>query len=314
MSENSAKFSLKFGGEENEINASTYGIILINTVALLEEANKELGVNAHLDIKVKSERKGSYLVDLSIEPAAVIGMVAPLINKENIDTVKNFASKIISTATAGYELWKKIKGEKPKEVTEKGENVIIITGDNNSVTVDKSVSNLVLNNKRGQDALANTFSALSKDNNVENFSVLDDKNETLFLVEKKEFQELSKKVDIIQPEKQTLIETTELYITRQSFEQNKKSDFLYKGFQIAAWITDKSFWKDVDNGEAFAKGDILFAELDIEQEFNKTFNTYENKGYSISRVIQHIPRQKQQLLFNEETKTLLDGVTIETDT
>ncbi len=206
MSENSAKFSLKFGGEENEINASTYGIILINTVALLEEANKELGVNAHLDIKVKSERKGSYLVDLIVEPAAVLGILAPLMTKENADTVKNFASKITSTATAGYDLWKKIKGEKPKEVIEKGENVIIITGDNNSVTVDKSVSNLVLNNKRGQDALANTFSALSKDNNVENFSVLDDKNETLFLVEKKEFQALTKKVDIIQPEKQTLIE------------------------------------------------------------------------------------------------------------
>lgn len=300
MNDNTTKFTLKFGGDQSDINANTYGLILINTVVLLEEANKELQTGAHLEIKVKSERKGSYLVDLGVQSAAVVGVIAPLITKENIETVKNVASRVISTATAGYELWKKLKGEKPKEVTEKGETVVIITGNSNTVTVDKSVSNLVFHNKRGQEAIANTFSALSKDNNVEDFSVLGDKKETLFLVERPEFPELSKKVDIIQPDKQTLTETTHLYITRQSFEPNKKSDFLYKGFQIVAWITDKEFWKAVDNGEAFAKGDILFAELEIEQEFNKSINTYENKGYVISRVIQHIPRQKQAKLFNDE--------------
>src|SRR4051812_45273703 len=68
---------------------------------------------------VKSERKGSYLVDLSIQSAIAVSMMAPLINKENMATIKNVASKVVSTATKGYELWKKLKGEKPKEVTEK---------------------------------------------------------------------------------------------------------------------------------------------------------------------------------------------------
>jgi len=93
-------------------------------------------------------------------------------------------------------------------------------------------------------------------------------------------------------------ETTHLYITRQSFEPNKKSDFLFKGIHISAWIADKDFWQSVDNGEPFAKGDILFAELEIEQEFNKSFNTYENKSYVVTKVIQHIPRQKQPTLFD----------------
>lgn len=279
MADDSTKFTLKFGGEENDINATTYGLILINTVALLEEANKELQTGAHLEIKVKSERKGSYLVDLGIQSAAVVGIVAPLITKENIETVKNVASKVISTTTKAMELWKQFKGEKPKEVIDKGNTYVFVTGDKNRIEVDSSVKQLVFDNKRGQEALANTFSALSKDGNVKDFAVLDEKEKTLFLAEKDDFPELSKKVEIAQPEKQTLSETTHLYITRQSFEANKKSDFLYKGFQITAWITDKQFWKAVDNGEAFAKGDILFAELEIEQEFNKSINTYENKGY-----------------------------------
>ncbi len=300
MPKDSAKFSLKFGGEENDINAATYGIILINTVALLEEANKELGINAHLEIKVKSERKGSYLVDLGIQSAPAIVAIAPLLTNENIERVKNTASAVVSVATKGYELWKKLKGEKPKELTEKAETVIIVTGDNNIIEVDKSVSSLVFNNKRGQEALANTFSALAQDKNVEDFSVLGEQEESLFIAEKQDFLKLSSKVQAIQPEKQTLPETTHLHITRQSFEKNKKSDFLYKGFQISAWITDDSFWRDVDHGESFAKGDILFAELEIEQEFNKAINAYENKSYSISKVIQHIPRQQQTRLFDKQ--------------
>lgn len=289
MPDDSTKFTLKFGGEENEINAATYGLILVNTVTLLEEANKELKTGAFLEIKVKSERKGSYLVDLSVQAAAFIATVAPLITLENIEAVKNAASKVISTATTAMELWKKLKGEKPKEIIENNGTYIFVTGDGNKIEVDNSVKHLIVDNKRGQEALANTFSALSKDEKVEDFAVLDEKNQPLFLAEKKEFPELAKKVDIVQPEKQTVPETTHLHITRQSFEPNKKCDFLYKGIHIAAWITDKEFWQSVDNGEPFAKGDILFAELEIEQEFNKSFNTYENKSYLVTKVIQHIP-------------------------
>lgn len=296
MAEDSTRFTLKFGGDQNDINATTYGVILVNTVAILEETNKELQTGAHLEIKVKSERKGSYLVDLGIEPTA-IAAIAPLINKENIIAVKNAASQIIKTATEGYDLWKKLKGEKPKEITEKGENVVIITGDNNKVSVDKSVFNIVLNNKRSQDAFAGTFSALNRDKNVEEFAVLDEKQAPLFWAEKSEFPELSQKVDSLQPDKKTETETTHLHIIRQSFEQSLKSDYLYRGFKISVSITDKKFWEAIDKGERYGKGDILLAELQIEKEFSKSLNTYENKGYILTTVLQHIPRTEQPDLF-----------------
>jgi len=266
MPEDSAKFSLKFGAEENDINAATYGIILINTVTLLEEANKELGTNAHLEIKVKSERKGSYLVDLAIQSAAAIATFAPLINKENIKIVGSVASKVVSTATEGYELWKKLKGEKPKEITEGADTVIIVTGDNNTIEVDKSVSNLVLSNKRGQEALANTFSALAADQEVDDFSVLDENKEALFLAEKKDFPRLTRKVEIVQPEKQTFTETTHLHITARVLRKIKRVTFSIKDFKFPPGYRIK------------LSGITLIAESPLQKEIFFLLNWKSNKN------------------------------------
>jgi hypothetical protein len=127
--------------------------------------------------------------------------------------------------------------------------------------------------------------------------VLDKDQQPLFLAEKSEFSELAKKIEGLEPDSQKIVKTAHLHITRQSFEEGKKSDFLYEGFPISASITDKSFWKSVDEGEQFGKGNVLVAELEIEQEFNKSYNTYENKGYVITKVLKHVPRQKQPQLF-----------------
>jgi hypothetical protein len=297
MTDHSTRFTLRFGGEENEINAATYGVVLVNTVALLEETNKELNTGAHLEIKVKSERKGSFLVDLGIEPAAIAAVAIPLMTKENLLAVKNAGSEIIKTATTVYNWWKKFRSEKPKEIKEQGENVIVIYGDNNTVNFDKSVSNLLFKNKKSRDAIANTFATLNKDENVTDFSILDEKQEPLLLVERQEFNDLSKKVEGLQPKTKKEVITANLIVTRQSFEEGKKSDFLYKGFPLTASITDSSFWKAVDDGDRFGKGDILITELEIEQEFNKAYNAYENRGYIITKVIEHLPRQEQPQLF-----------------
>jgi hypothetical protein len=301
MKADSTRFKLKFGGEHDDINATTYGQILVNTVVLLEETNKELKTGAHLEIKVKSEKAGSFLVDLGIEPSSIVAAVVPLMTHENIQTVKNVATHVIKTATKAYEFWKKLKGEKPKEVTEKGENVVIVTGDGNTVTIEKPVYNLTLNNKRSQEAIANSFAALSKDKSVTDFSVLsEEKEEPLFIAEQEEFPLLAKKVKGILPVKRPLIETVDLYIIRQSFDRSLKSDYLYRGIPISASITDETFWEAVNRGERYGLGDILLSELQIDQEFNKTLNTYQNACYTITRVLQHIPRGTQSSLFETD--------------
>jgi hypothetical protein len=289
-SNNSENFTLSFGGK-NDISANTYGALLVNTVILLEETNKELKTNAHLDIRVKSQRKGSFLVDLGIEPATLSAII-PLLTAENIKIVKEVASNIIDTASKVLEFWKNLKGEKPKEIEHKGENVIVVTGDNNTITVDKSVFNLALTNKRSQDAVTNTFKALKEDDGVSDFAYIDSDQHIKFLAEKEEFPQLVKNIPITVEETRKRAVTTILRVVRPSFDKALKSDYLYLGNRIPASNTDESFWEKVENGERFGKGDALKVVLEITQEYNKSLNAYENKSYTILMVESHTPRDE----------------------
>lgn len=299
ISGGSVNFTLSFGGK-NDINATTYGALLVNTVVLLEETNKELKTNAHLDIRVKSQRKGSFLVDIGIEPA-VLTAIVPLLTVENIKTVKEVASSIIDTASKVLGFWKELKGEKPKEIEYKGETVIIITGDNNKLNIDKSVFNLALTNKRSQDAVTNTFKALREDAAVTDYALIDEKKETLFLAEKSEFPQLIKTLPVDIEETRKKIVTAILRVVRPSFDKALKSDYLFQGNRITANNTDESFWEGIEQGDRFGKGDVLKATLEIGQEFNKSYNDYENKNYTILKVESHVGRDEGiQDLFESE--------------
>ena len=62
---------------------------------------------------------------------------------------------------------------------------------------------------------------------------------------------------------------------------------------ISAWIEDQAFWNNVDNGESFAKGDILFAELKIEQEFNKTINGHASVVLTLDTYSHVLPTMQE---------------------
>lgn len=300
MATDFTEFRLRFGGDENDINAATYGVLLVNAVTLVEEANKEMRTGAHLEIRVKAQRQGSFLVDLGIEPAQVTQAVAPLITSENIALVKSVASGIIQTVSAALKLKKDLSGEKPQKVVEAGEQITITTHDKSTVTINKQVYNLAFVNPRSQSAIEDAFKTLSEDSAVTDFAVLDEKDETLFEANRSEFPTLSKSIAAEPQQRQTLVETTHLHIIRQSFDPKFKSDYMYRGFKIMAHIKDKNFWERVEMGERFGKGDMMLVELEIEQEFSKSLNTYENKAHNVIRVINHIPRQSQPTLFDGE--------------
>jgi len=71
------------------------------------------------------------------------------------------------------------------------------------------------------------------------------------------------------------------------------NNFIYN--KITAKISEDFFAK-IDSGEKFAKGDSLEAEFEIRQEFDLAANTYINKGYKITKIINHIPRVEQSVL------------------
>lgn len=290
------EFKLKFDGELNEVDAATLGNSLLNVTAIIEEVNQELKTGSKLDIRVKAHERGSFIVHLALEPARIVDAVAPFITAENIGLLKTAASAIISTVTGLFQLRKVLKNEPPKEVIPQGENVQVITGHGNTLTIDKSTYNIYVGNSKVNEKLSNTFKTLDNDASVEGFEIVDQKEQPLFEVRREEFKLLKAGGGFIKPLKRTLSKQAKLHIKRLTFDKDLIWDFLYAGNKISAYVADDNFYGRIDAGESFAKGDVLDVELEIEQELDSSINAYENKSYKVTKVVEHIPRHKQMLL------------------
>jgi hypothetical protein len=99
--------------------------------------------------------------------------------------------------------------------------------------------------------------------------------------------------DIPDENKRIVEELTKLHIFKLVWDKDRKWEFLYRGIKISAPIADESFFKLIDKGEHFAKGDSLEVDLHITQIFDNSVNTFINESYLIKKVRKHIRRAEQ---------------------
>ncbi len=294
------EYQLYFGGGD-ELDAATLGSVLLNTVALTEEANKEIGIGQSLEIKVKSNRKGSFIVDLAFISLNNAHALIPLITLDNIKLVKSSIEDIAKLVSGVLNLRKQLKDETPVKIENKGDEVVITTGSHNEIHVNEKTFNFYFNNDRAKQSVQEIFKALNNDNTVQDFSILDAEKNKLFEVERKEFPLLTNSLTASTDTKKIIRQKAQLNIVTLSFKTDNKWRFIFGGYPITAAITDAAFVKKVTEGiESFANGDSLDVELEIEQEFNQAANTYVNKRHTIIKVLKHIPRPKQIPLIPQE--------------
>lgn len=88
-----------------------------------------------------------------------------------------------------------------------------------------------------------------------------------------------------------------LTIVKVSFVRTLKWEFLLDGNRIGATINDRSFLDAIDNREkAFSKGDLLDVDLRIRQELDPDLGLFENRGYEVMAVHDHIQVPIQTIL------------------
>ncbi len=152
-------FKVKFDGSPQYIDAQTLINSLFNLSAAIQEINRELQPDSHIEIKIRAVEPGSFWLDLTI-----LGETIPnLFTNENLDT----GSKIIATLVGLFTLRKFLKGEKPKEITSQKDNKIKIENNNGQIiVVEGSVYNLNDKNKIVEKAVTNTFETLEADPSV----------------------------------------------------------------------------------------------------------------------------------------------------
>ncbi len=289
-------FKIKFDGQQHQVDANVLISSLIHTSTIIQEVNRYLYSGKKIEIKVKALEKGSFLCHIELVETA-IDALKNLLTKENIEV----GAAIIGTLVGLIEIKKFLKGKKAKAIQQEGDKTKIENKNGEVLIIENATFNIYEHSLVVKDALAQNFDALKNDPAITGFEITDKNEKPLVVVDKSEFEDLSQKSEEIEEGERKLIEAATVNIVRLSFEENLKWDFYYRGIKISAKIADPAFFELIDKGEAFAKGDVLEIELQINQRFEESVNTFVTKSYQVNRIIRHLARNEQQKInFKQE--------------
>lgn len=281
-------FKIRFDGEQNQIDANTLINSLIHTTSIIQELNRNLESGKKIDVKIKALEKGSFLVHIDLIETSLQNLKT-LLTKENIE----IGAAIIAGLVGLIEIKKFLKGKKAKSKTEDAGKVIIENVDGNVLQVENFTFNIYENNTIIRDALSQNFETLENDPSISSFEITDNEEIPLVKVDKDEFHDLAIKSEQISDDERIITEAATLNIVRLSFDEKLKWEFYFKGNKISARIDDQNFYKLIEKGESFAKGDTLEVEFEIRQKFDSSVNTFINKSYAVKRILRHIKRDEQ---------------------
>lgn len=288
------ELKLKFEGKPNQVDATTLINSLSQITSVIQEINFELNSefsdNKQVEIKVNAFAPGSFVIDLQLL-SGITEFTNQLLSSANIQTT----AQILTILTGLLGLKKFLKGKKAKTVKKSGEQVTVEANDNNTIVVDKRTFNIYSSNTNINESISKNFECLNSDSSIEGFKISDKSDVPILDIPKSDFDSLASKNEIFEEEsKSKIIHDAKLIVFKIVFDEKYKWQFYYKGIKISASVSDKSFFKIIDEGKKFSKGDILVCELQINQLYDKTVNAYVNKSYEINRVTQHTPRPEQQ--------------------
>lgn len=308
--EDQNEFKLKFDGKPHEVDAAVLGASLINVTTLIQEVNQDLGTGQKIEIKVKANEPGSFLVHLALDAGQLIAPLMEQLTADNIKAAAGATTAIIGTLSALFGLRKFLKAEPPKEVSQKGDEVQIQNSDNATVITDKRTYNIYFNNPKVNDVLSKTFKTLESDPNITGFEITDEFEVPIFEAGREDFQPMALTSSVPQAQTRSIIQRASLHIIKPSFERALTWNVVYAGNRATVLMDDEQFLARIDKGERFGKGDVLEVELKIDQVLDINVGTYINKlPYHALRVINHIPRPEQEGLFNAEQKSLPPSTT-----
>jgi hypothetical protein len=296
MNEQGNNFKLKFDGQQHQIDANVLISSLIHTTSIIQEVNNYLNAGKKIEIKVKALEKGSFLVNIELLETS-LDALKNIFTKEHIE----IAASLVAIFVGLIEVKKFLKGKKPKDIDKKESKTTITNQNGDIITIDNLTFNLYEKSPIVNDALSQNFEVINNDPAITGFEVTDKDEKTIVRVEKEEFPDMffKSEEEILEGER-IRTESATLNIVRLSFEKSLKWEFYHRGNRITARIKDPSFQERIDKGEQFAKGDVLEVELQINQKWELSVNTYINKSYQVNKIIRHILRDEQQKFKFEE--------------
>ena len=282
--------TIKFDGQNHQVDVQTFVYSVLNFTTVIKEANKRNGGNP-ININIKAPEKGSLLVDL----------VTKAVNNQNLLNGATMLADVVAIVGGLYGFHKFISGKKTKETkTDDGKTTIILE-DGSTLTIAENIYNIYTTTPAIPDSISKNFSALNEDPAVTNFEVIINGSEKIIEVAKEDYARLSIKQQIDTENSRAIVESANLYIYKVVFEKtDRKWEFFHNGNRISANILDEDFFKLIDKGESFSKGDQLKVDLQINQMFDESVGTYVNQSHAVLKVYEHMKRfEPIELPFNK---------------
>lgn len=275
---------------------------LLSVGDLVKDANAILnGKDSSASVFVESDfKRGSFEISLILDQfrtatilpgheVGAAGLVALLFG--TIAKHKEIVSSL-------FELWKKLGGEKPKEIIHNQSNglTLIVTGNDNRIEVKPEIATLYEDDKARQ-ATAKILSPVGK-HGVNKFEARKDR-QVLSSIEKSELpewikQDSSESAELVADSVEANTRNTLLTIVRPNFDKKGQWGFAEGSAKFSAKMEDKEFLGKVRNREvSFLSGDIFRVRLRTEQAIDSDGKV--KTSHIVEQIVQHSARQDTQL-------------------
>lgn len=187
----------------------------------------------------------------------------------------------------GIDAWKFLGGKPPESIKQEGDSFAItnIKGDVKYFSQNVTV---LLNDSKAGDAIEQLIKKPMEQAGITEVSIEEkEKNETVTIdYEDREcFTDVSRDHDILE----STVERA-LYIESVKFREGNKWEFHDGQSRLSAAIKDEEFLARINNGEPFAKGDMLLVDLHSVQKFRRGKLIVQHE---IIRVKEHRKRLSQ---------------------
>lgn len=287
-------FNIALEGDANGIDVKTLATTLINMNSLIKEVNKANGNENEVSIQLKGFKPGSFDLNCSVvpDPAAANTLFGAANSNVPVD-----GAAIIGTVTELLSTREFLGSKKPKGIHAKNEESLSVkNSEGKTKVISTRIGQLIFNNPVINMTINNTFQALQASAQIEGISIKDASGKRKFKAKKALFKRLSNAAVEKKAKSEQKISKSKisLSIYKLVFGTNNAWDFYFEGNKISAVISDEKFRKRMLNGEIeFINGDIMVADIEINQEFNDLARVFENKKYVVTKVhdVMHLPSQ-----------------------
>lgn len=280
-------FRIKFEGKTHQIDANTFVNYLIHFNTVIQEVNRELAPERKIRVKINALDTGSF--DVAIELQSHIQQLLGFLSSEKTVTYLSGIMGIVSGLIA-LKLFIKPQPTGQLTVQSADGQTTITSPDGSKLIISNVVYNIYNTNVTVNQAIAKQFETLEQDPNVTGLTLAAGDKTPLVTVVRDEFPVLAEEHQQDDAGNRHDIRHTLLSIVKLSFDPRLKSDFIYMNIRISAYVKDKAFYESVNQGKAFAKGDALEVNLQVNLVFDPSVGTEIIKSYEVLNVIRHVPR------------------------